>query len=253
MASKLFTIPARLLLGRSFENLERANTHFSAPIVDRSGVGERFAAEQKRLAPFLTKRWGYVNLPYDAVVLLKALERFKGAARVTMAELGVAEGHTGSRLVEYVRSLGVADVRYYGIDTQALLGRPPAFDSPEQMTFLQQGRAAFDTLRDLDFCFVDACHCAECVYADSVAASRSVRIGGVMVFHDTSMAGQFPQSAMGRHDWQHYGSETDAKRPLAVIEGITLGRSQWAGSWRLVDQSGDHLDWGGVRVYERVG
>ena len=147
----------------------------------------------------------------------------------------------------------MATVRYYGVDDMSLTKRSPAFEHPEKMSFVDGDHLTLSRIEaSFDFGLVDACHCSECVFHDSIAMSRKIAVGGLMAFHDTSMMSQFPHSPIGWTTWQHYGRGHESERPLAVLEGIVMARHLWLGEWKLVIQEGDHLEWGGVRVYEKV-
>src|SRR5262245_316899 len=200
----------------------------------------------------MRKPWGMFYFPYDQIAMLQFLDRFAGRTSVTIAELGVGTGVTASRLVEYLAAIGVAGVRYFGIDDITLLGQEPRFAQPG-MQFLRGNRNRFaDVPNDADLIFIDACHCSECVARDAVAASRKVRVGGFMGFHDTSLKAQYPAYKPPRSRWQHYGQPDDGVRPLAVVEGIAVSRAAWHGQWSLLVQANDELIYGGIRIYERT-
>jgi methyltransferase family protein len=218
---------------------------------DTGAIKDAFGDLKKRI---VSKEWGFLNIPNDCYTLLHFLDRFAKAEKVSICELGVATGRTGNRLVEYLRGLQVRQVQYFGVDNLSLGAAEPKFEHPE-MQFINGNRDAVVKLPRLDFVFIDACHCAECVYRDAVVVSRSIVKGGYLGFHDTALLGQYPMSARARSKGQrqHYGRNGESFRPLAVVEGITSSRSRWEGDWSLVIQSGDDLDYGGIRIYERIG
>lgn len=199
----------------------------------------------------LKKKWGRVNLPYDAMSLLKGIDLLKDREVVKIAELGVAEGHTGNRIVEYCNLIGISNIEYVGIDDRSF---PTTVAKPEfeNMKFVSGTSNYFDDINGyFDLVFVDACHCCECVFTDSRKASKAIKPSGLMVFHDTSLCAQFPISEYTRQEFQHYGKHPTPPRPLAVVEGITSSRFTWDGNWRLVSQENDGLAWGGVRIYQK--
>lgn len=199
------------------------------------------------------KEWGWLNVPNDNITLLDFLDRFANHSSVTICELGVAYGKTANRLVEYLKCLQIPTVYYFGIDDLSLLKNPPVFDYPE-MVFVNGNRDKISGLPKLDFAFIDACHCAECVFRDATTVSKNVAVGGYMGFHDTSIQGQYPFSRKSKlhGQRQHYGRKGETARPLSVLEGITAGRAKWEGEWDLVIQTGDDLDWGGIRIYQKI-
>lgn len=203
----------------------------------------------------LDRAWGGLNWPHDQRVLLSILERYRGRDEVVICELGVDKGQTGNRLVERLVDLGVNSIKYYGIDDMSLARYEPTVDHHvnfdyDCMTFIEGNRSALKGIGPLDFLFIDGCHCSECVYEDSIAGSRASAVGGVMAFHDTCLMVQYPNS-IRPNAWQHYVSGVPT-RPLAVVEGIATARASWLGTWTLIEQSGDRLDWGGIRAYLRT-
>lgn len=201
--------------------------------------------------------WGHINYPSDANTLLEHLSRFAGKKQIVMCELGVAMGRTANRMVEYLKSIGVKSIRYYGIDLlwlEKLLDieyLKPTFEY-EEMEFIQGDRQELVNLPKLDFGFVDGCHCAECVYHDGIAMSKKIKKNGTMAFHDTSLLWQYPQGqSQMREQWQHIESNR-LTRPLGVVEGIMMSRAKWEGEWELLVQTGDELPWGGIRIYQRL-
>ncbi len=210
----------------------------------------RFLVEKREQ---LSKKWGYVNMPWDAIALLNFFDRFSDHQTVTFAELGVARGYTSNRMYEFLRQIGVKKVRYFAIDNLAyanLEQKPPCFEFKE-IQFINGDRQALATLDDeVDCVFLDACHCAECVYSDSIAASKIVKKGGYMLFHDTSLSAQYPLSELTKLHQQHYGVN-ESGRPFSVVEGIITARNEWEGQWRLIMQANDQLPIGGCRGYQK--
>ena len=201
----------------------------------------------------LSQAWGLLQ-QHDKLALLNGLERLCSEKnQILICELGVASGKTGNRMVEFALAMGETLVKYYGIDDLSLSGKKPDFAFVDVMSFIDGNYQALAALNiGVDFGLVDACHCSECVYTDSIAMSRKVVVGGMMAFHDTSMNSQFPNSPLGKNLWQHYCKDGESERPLAVLEGIAMARHNWEGEWKLIIQEGDHLEWGGVRIYQRL-
>jgi hypothetical protein len=211
---------------------------------------DRFRELKKRVN---SKEWGWLHSPYDNNTLLSFLDRYADADTVSLCELGVGTGRTANRIVEYLHGLSVRRVNYFGVDDLSLLGSQPRFEYTE-MQFINGNREAATCLPKLDFAFIDACHCAECVYRDALVLSRCVKVGGQLGFHDTAILGQYPMSAKSRTEGQrqHYGRAGESIRPLAVVEGIISSRPRWDGDWSLIIQDGDDLDWGGIRIYQKI-
>ena len=155
--------------------------------------------------------WGLINCPSDSDTIIKTLNEFRGKLEVTICELGIGNGNTGNRIVDFLKSIGIPKIQYFGID---------------------------------------ACHCADCVHHDALAASNMVNQNGFMAFHDTSLLWQYPHNTK-KESYQHYESGQQI-RPLNVVEGIISSRSLWNGEWELFLQTGDELPWGGMRVYKKL-
>jgi len=200
--------------------------------------------------------WGSINCPSDSDALEKHLDSFCNESRVAICELGIERGHTGNAMVAYLKSIGVPVVKYYGIDNfnyhrwDQVSDKEKNLDFQfQEMTFIEGDYKKLELLEQLDFAFIDACHCAECVFHDSIAMSKRIKIGGSMAFHDTSILLQYPNESGKRADaWQHYDSGRSV-RPINVVEGIMMARGKWSGEWELVMQTGDDLSWGGIRIY----
>jgi len=202
----------------------------------------------------MNSQWGGINWPNDSDTLMNHLARFNGVDHVAICEIGIDEGKTGNRLVEFLKECGVKTVEYYGIDNlsyKAITGKNQEikFDYTE-MNFIHGDKEEIQDLKPLDFALISACQCAECTFQDSVATSKRIKIGGSMAFHNTSLKIQYP-NLKSENKWQHYDSGKPL-RPLNVVEGILMARNLWEGAWVLLQQTGDELDWGGIRIYQRI-
>lgn len=200
--------------------------------------------------------WGLLNRPRDLDSIRAELSRFSGRESVTVCELGIDRGHTGSRMVEHLLRSGVREVRYFGIDDLSYR-RWEALKSSRHfvrlefdgMRFIEGDRSSLSSVGPVDFGLVDGCHCAECVHKDAIAMSRRIVPGGTMAFHDCTLLGQYPSTTDDR-TWQHYGSGR-AIRPIGVVEGISSSRGLWEGGWDLTGSCCDDMIWGGIRFYRK--
>lgn len=205
----------------------------------------------------LNENWGFINYPHDANTILNHLSTYTNAKSFVLVEIGVATGKTGNRMVDHLKSIGVKKIKYYGVDNLDLKKNNDVFggkiemnfEHPE-MQFIQGDFTALPKIKNVDFGFVDACHCAECVYKDGIAMSKIVKVGGCMAFHDTSLSWQYPHGDKDQKYWQH--TNCKVSRPLNVVEGIIMGRAKWHGNWDLIQQDGDELSWGGIRIYQKL-
>ena len=128
--------------------------------------------------------WGSINCPSDSDTLEKHLDSFCNESKVVICELGIERGHTGNAMVSYVKSIGVPVVKYYGIDNFAYHRWDQVSDKEKnldfqhpEMIFIEGNYKKIELLEQIDFGFIDACHCAECVFHDSIAMSKKIKIG----------------------------------------------------------------------------
>ena len=158
----------------------------------------------------LHENWGFINYPHDANSLLNHLYQYQNAKNFVYVELGVATGKTANRLMDHLKNIGVKKIKYYGVDNLDLKKANDAsdnkvemiFEHPE-MQFIEGDCCALPKIKNVDFGFVDACHCAECVFKDSIAMSKIIKVGGCMGFHDTSLSWQYPYGDKDKRAWQH--------------------------------------------------
>jgi hypothetical protein len=203
------------------------------------------------------KDWGYINYPEDANSILSHLSQYANYKNFVICELGVATGRTGNRMVEHLKSIGVKRIKYYGVDNLDLKKHNKTNEVEmcfqfKEMEFINGDSSVLSKIKNVDFGFVDACHCAECVYKDGIAMSKIIKSGGTMAFHDTSLSWQYPYGDKDKQHWQHYLNGNKPTKPLNVVEGIMMGRAKWDGEWELIRQDGDELIWGGIRVYQKA-
>lgn len=195
--------------------------------------------------------WGIINCPNDSETIKQTLFNFSGKNKVTIVELGIGNGNTGNRMVDFLKTLNIKQIQYIGIDNKSLALISDDYTKHtfehEEMVFIQGNRKE---IPNCDFILLDACHCAECVFLDGIHASKFVSKGGFMAFHDTSLLWQYPHN-YDRKSWQHYENGHQI-RPLNVVDGIVSGRCMWEGDWELYLQTGDELPWGGIRVYKKL-
>lgn len=203
--------------------------------------------------------WGSINCPSDSDTIESHLKLLCNESQVVICELGVERGHTGNAMVSVLKLVGVPIIKYYGIDNlnyhkwDQVIGKEKTQEfAHSEMQFVEGDRNKIQNLESIDFGFIDACHCAECVFQDSIAMSRKIKIGGAMGFHDTSLLGQYPTDyGKKASSWQHYDSGKSI-RPINVVEGILMARGKWSGDWELTAQTGDDLSWGGIRIYRKL-
>ena len=204
----------------------------------------------KIYATMLLRKWGFLAIPIDPLTLMQAAAiACAGKKSAVAVELGSAQGVTSARMSEFLAYIGVEQLEYFCIDNLCL-GFAHSAEYPAKLKFIKGDRKILSDLPSVNFGFIDACHCSECVHKDSIAMSRKIVSGGGMAFHDTSTCGQFPTSGIPVKHWQI--SDSHGPRPLAVLEGLASARPLWDGDWNLIFQRGDWFPWGGVRAYQKI-
>lgn len=65
--------------------------------------------------------------------------------------------------------------------------------------------------KNIDICFIDACHCSTCPSEDFLCVENNIKNGGIVIFHDTGILEQGT-------DWQPHGNTfIDVRNSLSNI------------------------------------
>jgi hypothetical protein len=66
-------------------------------------------------------------------------------------------------------------------------------------------------IKDIDICFIDACHCRECPKNDFLNVEENIKKNGIVIFHDSGIIEQGT-------DWQCHGNSfIEVRRSIADI------------------------------------
>lgn len=116
--------------------------------------------------------------------------------RVCYVEIGIAYGNTLKSVVEILNECK-RPFEAFGIDPKPLCGTVP-----DAVILADYSYNVLPNWKGIiDVCFVDGCHCKECVTKDFQMVSGLVRPGGLIMFHDFSESAQgVDQGIHGRID-----------------------------------------------------
>ncbi len=178
----------------------------------------------------------------DWDVLVESLSLVKGDKYV---EVGCGTGITARDLVALIKE----PFHYYGIDP--LIRKPhnsrkrePEFKHPN-FTFVR--RMSFKCVDyipgDINWMFIDACHCQECVERDIRMYTPKLADKAVLCFHDASpkVQGKYPQDYP---DLKGYHNEEKARQGINVLKALSI----LPASFKLYKEALDQ-EKGGIRVY----
>lgn len=141
-------------------------------------------------------------------------------------EIGVAHGETmaaACQVMSEVASSGVPMAIGYDLgievcfDQSAIEANLKPF---KQWAKFYKGSGRVELAKaglQFDFIFIDACHGAPCVRADFIAAAARLRQGGVIAFHDASVACQ------GQHHQPHCNTAIDVRQATVSLGLLPQG------------------------------
>ena len=110
--------------------------------------------------------------------------------------------------------------------------------NPAAFLLMTTTEAAAQVALELDWVFLDACHCFECCSTDINLWGAKLRVGGVLVVHDTT-----PRRVKYDKLFQH-----NKTRKYGVVQAVERSRSlkmNFIKLWEVVSQNG-------IQVYEKV-
>lgn len=150
-----------------------------------------------------------------------------GKSELNFAEIGCAAGGTSKSIIRYVNNANDRHefkLNYYGVDSCDFTGQPPKILERE-FKFIKgysfEKHVLAKMPKQLDWVFIDACHCAFCVKRDTETYAPLLSDIGVLAFHDAAPAFQ------GLHP-QEYGKlylvhdSKAAQKGVQVLLGLSL-------------------------------
>jgi hypothetical protein len=198
--------------------------------------------------------WGgdYESLWRSAETIL---ERFAYAAfdRINFVEIGIDAGLTSRSLTidirNWMKSHGFPRTfRYFGVDAFA---NRPEFICDEFVFISKFSHLASSELpSELHWCWIDGCHCYNCVKRDLEIYAGKMAVGGHLLFHDASpgMQGRDPQTYAGMLDYHDMKEAAKGIQVRRVLDEVMAKRADF----KLVQAAPSGQSHGGVEVYQKV-
>jgi hypothetical protein len=191
-------------------------------------------------------------LDTDAVTLERTLKRVveslaENVIRPRLLEVGIGGGFTSRGIMRYLESIGCTDVDYWCVDSGSCGLTKPPFEGARIV--VGDSSEVYDQVPgEFDWCFIDACHCRNHTTLDFFNYSPKVRVGGFLLFHDTT--------DRERHsEYQGHGPSHLKEFHIdcrAALEQIGL-LGNYLPNWRFIEDSRpETLKDGGVCVFQRV-
>ena len=186
------------------------------------------------------------NIILSSVDLVLA-RRIKTKKRtLNFLECGCASGHTSLSVMNRIGK-GNFEFNYYGIDTTELTRQNPVINN-KKFKFIKgfTFQVSDQIPKDLDWIFIDACHCAMCVQHDAEIYAPFLSSIGVLVFHDASprFQGQHPQTY---ESLKPYHNHEEAKKGIQVVKALSKINFKKMGL--LLWEKALNQEFGGVQVY----
>ena len=170
-------------------------------------------------------------------------------------ELGIYRAATSWDLIEklhnhVISKEHVSSFRYIGVDPDCWNVSPrvpdPRFTHIKAPSYLALDRIP----QEINWCFVDSCHCALCVRRDIELYADRLAVGGELLFHDASPLRQGGSSeAYAGMDAHHDPVAAKAGvRVREVLDTYMVARHDF----KLILRAPEDQQDGGVEVYEKV-
>jgi len=187
-------------------------------------------------------RFGEMTMA-DCAVMEKVLEMFRTQDTLRFLEVGTYRGGTACAVKEWCQQKGLL-LEYWGIDNGAL--REMAAPFREAHFVAGDSTVVFPEIpHGLDVAFIDGDHGGNAVILDTLHFGKRVRIGGVLLFHDTAPhIQQTMREAQGPdHPWW-YNSVLAAH----ALMGFPTD------AWKLIyDECDPSAKIGGMQAYLKLG
>jgi hypothetical protein len=105
-------------------------------------------------------------------------------------EVGIASGTTGLTIIDEL--LGGRSFTYYAVDTcEHTLPLQPVYKKMNFIKGISFDENIVSQIPDnLNWIFIDGCHCEHCVYRDAISYIPKLKNNGIIAFHDACPAFQ---------------------------------------------------------------
>lgn len=169
---------------------------------------------------------------------------------ITFLEIGVFGGATARGIKRFCDQAGVS-LRYCGVDngshphfTDPTIGMQPTAPFPgAQMVIGKSSEVYMFTPEECDLVFVDGDHSFNGVILDAILYSERVRVGGMILFHDTAPHIQQTMREQYGPDYPRFYND--------VLNGLQAIRWPFTG-WSVYRISMDRTEkFGGITAYVR--
>ncbi len=200
------------------------------------------------------RAFGFMHLK-DIAILEQCTEDvcYRFAKDLAVLEIGIFDGHTCRSIEDMIRCEGVTGHDHWTVDN--CLEDRSVHNEPFPGCKCLWGDSidmAPKVPGNLAFVLVDGCHCLYHVLADFALYAPKVRVGGLMLFHDTN-----PRTEKEYQPYQYHGDRERRESYVSVRMGLKalgllpLVRSDW--KLRTICTEFEPMCWwGGLAVYEKV-
>lgn len=178
----------------------------------------------------------------DALALESTLHALSSEVkRIKFLEIGIYQGMTAKGIKHWCDNHNI-ELEWWGIDS----GRDIDPVIPFQGATVKKGKSEQiypEIPNDFDAILIDGCHCRNHIILDTYNYSPKVKVGGFLLFHDTS------PSAQG-NDFQGDGVNSP-EFYISTLAALTMiGWPHWG--WTIFDEKWDKtIPFGGMRSYRK--
>jgi len=180
--------------------------------------------------------------PEDADVIELTLAQLVPLGKVKWLEIGMFRGGTGIGVRNFLAARNVA-LEWWGIDAGYITD--PGIPFPGANVIKGRSELVYPSVPDdFDGIFIDGCHCRNHVILDTMNYAPKVKVGGFLLFHDTS------PFAQGK-DKQPCGPDVP-EFWISTLAAFELMRWPFPGWTLFAEKWQEGLPLGGVRSYQKV-
>lgn len=184
--------------------------------------------------------------PSDALLILKALNSIsmhtERPDKIKFLEVGTFGGSTAQGVRDYCVSEDVG-LEYWGIDNRAQIHSESPF--PEAHFVVGDSAESFHLIPDgFSIVLLDGCHCINHVILDTLHYGKKVRVGGLLLFHDTNKECQQTMRDPHGPDIPEFHNSVLAAHAL-----MGFPSKEWA-FWDESEEQG--APFGGIRAYRKI-
>jgi Methyltransferase domain len=170
-------------------------------------------------------------------------------------EIGIFTGDTARGIKQVTENKGKRLV-YWGVDNESNIPVPLPFF--EANVVLGDSAIIYPQVPDLQFdiLFIDGSHCTDYAMLDFLNFSPKVKLGGIVLFHDTSPKTQH------KLDYQGFGPSDPNDKTKALYHEFGTGVRTafeklglipaYRSDWELVSETWSDENWGGISIFRKL-